>query len=106
MKPYSLMLLSGFLLGLPWSSLLAADDAEAKAVAFVEKLGGKVERDDKVKGKPVRGVDLADCDNVTDAGLKQLTTLKQLQSLDLRRCDKVTDAGLKELVTCKRLQSL
>jgi hypothetical protein len=42
MKPYSLMLLSGVLLGLPWSALDAADDAEAKAVAYVEKIGGKV----------------------------------------------------------------
>ena len=83
MKPHVPLVLSGLLLGLPWSSLRAADDAEDKAVAFVEKLGGKVKRDDKAEGKPVRGVDLADRTKVTDAGLKELAALKQLQSLDL-----------------------
>ena len=32
-----------------------ADDAEDKAVAFVEKLGGAVARDEKAPGKPVIG---------------------------------------------------
>ena len=82
MKPYLPLLLSGFLLGLPWSSLRAADDAEDKAVAFVKKLGGSVKRDDKAEGKPVRGVDLSNRTKVTDAGLKELAALKQLQSLN------------------------
>ena len=42
---------------------------------------------------------------VTDAGLKELTGLKSLQSLNLVGA-KVTDAGLKELAGLKSLQSL
>ncbi len=103
MKPYVPLVLSGFLLGLPWSSLRAADDAEDKAVAFVKTLGGKVERDDKAEGKPVRGVDLSNRTMVTDAGLKELAALKQLQSLNLRDCNQVTDAGLKELGALQQL---
>ena len=42
---------------------------------------------------------------MTDAGLKELAGLKNLQSLDLLYT-KVTDAGLKELAGLKSLQSL
>ena len=46
-------------LGLIPSAPLYADDAEDKAVAFVEKLGGKVTRDEKLPGKPVIRVHLS-----------------------------------------------
>ena len=81
-----------------------ADDAEDKAVAFFEKLGGKVTRDDKIPGKPVTGVNLYRT-HVTDAGLKELAALKKLTSLGLNRT-KVTDAGLKELAPLKNLKLL
>src|SRR5262249_178549 len=42
---------------------------------------------------------------VTDAGLKQLRDLKNLQSL-LRRNTDITDAGLKELAALKKLTRL
>ena len=42
---------------------------------------------------------------MTDAGLKELAGLKNLQSLNLDDT-KVTDAGLKELAGLKSLQSL
>src|SRR5271170_2244333 len=106
MKPYVPLLLSGILLGLPWSSLRAADDAEDKVVAFVKQLGGSVKRDDKAEGKPVRSVDLPNRTKVTDAELKELAALKQLQSLRLYGCNNVTDAGLQELAALKQLQSL
>ena len=48
-----------------------ADDAEDQAVAFVEKLGGKVTRDEKAPGRPVIIVNLS-FKQVTDAGLKEL----------------------------------
>ncbi len=73
------------LLALSCASVRAADDAEAKAVALVEKLGGKVERTDKVAGKPVRSVDLKRTE-VTDAGLKELAACTQLQYLDFSGC--------------------
>jgi internalin A len=42
---------------------------------------------------------------VTDAGLKELAALKQLQTLYLRGRS-VTDAGLKEMAALKQLQTL
>ena len=77
---------------------------EASAVKAVEKLGGKVTRDDKLPGKPVIGVNLAGT-KVTDAGLKELADLKQLTTLGLDSTQ-VTDAGLKELTHLKQLTLL
>src|SRR5205085_2733916 len=80
-----------------------ADDAEAKAVEAITKLGGKVTRDDKLPGKPVIGVILAGTTKVTDAGLKELKHLKQLTALTLG--GQVTAAGLKEVKELKQLTS-
>src|SRR5438552_15242740 len=74
----------------------AARADEASAVKAVEKLGGKVTRDDKLPGKPVIGVNLNNT-RVTDASLKELKDLKQLTSLNLDDT-KVTDAGEEESV--------
>src|SRR5438094_571835 len=82
----------------------AARADEASAVKVVEKLGGKVTRDDKLPGKPVIGVDL-NGPQVTDADLKELADLKQLTTLWLNGTG-VTDAGLKELADLKQLTSL
>jgi internalin A len=97
------VLLAAAVVGVALSSArpIRADDAEDKAVAFVEKLGGVVTRDDKLPGKPVVKVNLADT-NVTDAGLKELAPLKNLTILYLNET-KVTDAGLKELAPLKNL---
>src|SRR5205807_4570023 len=81
---------------------------EASAVKEVEKLGGKVTRDDKLPGKPVIAVNLP-ATKVTDAGLTELKDLKHLTSLNLNDTEgggKVTDAGLKELKDLKLLTSL
>ena len=83
----------------------AAPADEASAVKAVEKLGGRVTRDDKLPGKPVIGVNLAGT-NVTDAGLKELKDFKQLTSLDVSWSKQVTDAGLKELKDLKQLTRL
>ena len=82
----------------------AARADEASAVKAVEKLGGKVTRDDKLPGKPVIGVRLHEI-GVADAALKELADLKQLTWLSLTVC-RVTDAGLKELKDLKQLTSL
>jgi internalin A len=81
--------------GLCLCSSARADDAEDKAVAFVEKLGGRVARDEKTPGKPVTFVSLY-FTNVSGAGLKELAVLKNLATLELS-ATKLTDAGLKEL---------
>ena len=82
----------------------AARADEASAVKAVEKLGGKVTRDDKLPGKPVIGVNLCST-RVRDADLKELKDLKQLTSLQLGG-GRVTDAGLKGLKDLKQLTSL
>ena len=73
----------------------AARADEASAVKAVEKLGGKVTRDDKLPGKPVIGVNLGGT-GVTDAGLKELKELKQLTTLGLHDA-KVTADGVADL---------
>jgi len=85
--------MSWFVLGSPVAS--RADDAEDKAVAFVEKVGGKVTRDEKMPGKPVVTLSLNDR-RITDAGLKELAPLTNLTELNLFGT-KVTDAGVREL---------
>ena len=83
-----------------------ADDAEDKAVAFVEKLGGKVTRDQKQPGKPVVGVSLSFTKvKVTDADLKELAAFKNLSVLALYMTG-VTDRGMTELTTFKTLTRL
>src|SRR5262249_26075551 len=84
---------------------LYADDAEDTAAKAVEKLGGKVTRDDKDPAHPVGAVSLPGTP-VTDAGLKELAAVKALQTLDLSGCPKVTDAGLKQLAALKGLKEL
>jgi hypothetical protein len=132
-RPPALLVLVGCALALTGCSSKPTpsggrDDTEAKAVAFVEKLKGKVVRDDKRPGKPVVLVNLnfttaTDAElkelapfnhltalylggtQVTDAGLKELGGFYNLTKLDLD-CTKVTDPGLKELAGLKRLQWL
>jgi Leucine Rich Repeat (LRR) protein len=123
-----------FLTGMLFLSWLAvdlrADDAADKAVQTIEKLGGRVTRDNKKDGKPVIKVELTQTNatddtlkelaafpdlqslnlfgskQVTDAGLKELAACKQLNFLILTSCNKITDAGLKELAACEKLQTL
>src|SRR5262245_17073757 len=82
-----------------------ADEAEDKAVAIVEKLGGQVVRDEKRPGKPVVEVRLDDLPGVTDETLRALAPLQNLTVLYLIGA-KVTDAGLKELAPLKSLAAL
>jgi hypothetical protein len=58
------------------------DEAEDAAVKVVEKLGGKVIRDDKAADKPVRTVDLRGVP-LTQANLKMLWDFKHLDTLIL-----------------------
>src|SRR5829696_4468341 len=76
-------------------SPVRADDAEEKAVKHIEKLGGKVMRDDKQSGNPVTYVSLSKTP-ATDDDMKQLASLTHLTHLSLSGT-KVGDKGLKEL---------
>ncbi len=86
------------------AEIRAQDDAEAKAARFVEKAGGTVAREPKLKGNPVVGVNLS-AKKVADADLKEIAALAQLQTLDLSFTP-ITDAGLKDLLRLAQLQSL
>lgn len=77
---------------------------QAKAVAEIEELDGKVTIDDKNPGKPVIGVAFSNR-KVTDAGLEHLKGLTQLQHLILQNT-KITDAGLEHLKGLTQLQQL
>jgi Leucine-rich repeat (LRR) protein len=100
-------------------------DEQGKAIAEIEKLGGKVDRGDTedgveivnlentqitdadleyLKGFPLWLLDL-DGTQITDAGLEHLNGLKQLG--DLALCNtKVTDAGLEHLKGLSQLRHL
>jgi internalin A len=83
-----------------------ADVAEDKAITFVEKLGGKVVRDEKLPNKPVTSVVLSGVyPEPTDACLKELVPFKTIKTLELSLTH-VTDAGLKDLAALKSLTSL
>ncbi len=77
---------------------------QARAIAEIKKLGGKVTVDEKSPDKPVIGVDLSRT-KLTDAALEHLEGLTNLRSLDLTN-SKVTDVGLKHLIGLTNLQSL
>ena len=98
--PLLLALLLGPVLG--WAAEPKAD--EANAIAEIEKLGGKVTRDEKSPDRRVISVDLS-TRNVTDQWLACLQGLPQLQSLRLR-ITQVTDAGLIHVAGLTRLQLL
>ena len=98
------MLLLGLSLSpvLCWAAETSAD--KAKAIAEIERLGGKVTVNDRSPDKPVIGVDLS-YTTVTDAAMEYLMDLTDLQSLNLYHT-KVTGAGLTHLKGLTKLQSL
>ena len=86
------------------SATIRGDDAEDKAAAFLEKLGGQITRDEKLPGKPVISVGLA-VSTVNQNGLRELTKLKSLTSLNMDGI-KVTYAGVLEIAALKTLTHL
>lgn len=96
---------AGLLVVLIASSGVWADDAEDKALKFVEKFDGRVTRDEKVPGKPVVTVSL-NFAKLTDADLKELAAFKSLKTLRLVSVQTLTDAGLKELAALTTLTEL
>jgi serine/threonine protein kinase len=78
--------------------------SEEEALQAIQRLGGRIGRDEQVPDKPVRIVILGGT-NVTDADLRVLAAFKQLRSLDLGRTQ-VTDEGLKHLTGLTGLTSL
>ncbi len=75
-----------------------------KAVAEIEKSGGKVGRDEAVPDKPVVAVNFG-VTQVADAGLEPLKAFPKLKSVILNNT-KVTDAGLDQLKPLAGLEKL
>ena len=70
----------------------------------VQRLGGRLERDENRPGKPIVDIDLQDRD-LDDSGLVRFTGLTELQELNLRGT-LITDAGLVHLRGLRSLESL
>src|SRR4051794_27100456 len=75
-----------------------------RAVAEVTRLGGKIEVDETLPGKPIVKVDLHST-QVTDLDLVFLKDLIQLRALDLR-LTQIGDAGVANLKKLTKLQTL
>jgi hypothetical protein len=94
----------GAVLGLlAFSAVTRADEAEA--IAALKKLGGTFIHVGNNPKKPVRSVYLPGS-KVTDADLKYVAALPQIEVLKLDAATKITDDGLKELVGLKHLKDL
>ena len=101
--PLSLLVLA--LLLAPAPCLSAEPNADqAKAIAEIEKLGGKVTLDETSPGKPVNVVFLPG-NKLTDVGVAHLKVLTQLRSLDLGGTN-ITDAGVAHLSALTQLQEV
>ncbi|HSQ56933.1 MAG TPA: hypothetical protein VLM40_14425 [Gemmata sp.] len=84
-----------------------ADEAENAAARWVESVGGKIQRDAKVPGKPVVEVTFGPVNKkLTNDGLKELRGLKSLKSLTIFFCDQINDAGMKHLKALTTLEAL
>lgn len=90
--------------GLALAARARADDAEDKAVAAVQKRGGRVERDEKADGKPVIVAYFGTLD-VNDDALQAVKDLAKLKKLTLNGT-KITDAGLDHIKDLKALEKL
>ena len=98
-----LMLGSGLVIFL-LPAFLRADDAEEKAVKTIQRLGGDFRRGDTLPDKPIVLVMFYNT-KVTDADLKDVAVLRQLQCRNLN-ATKVTDAGLKHLAPLTEMKEL
>jgi serine/threonine protein kinase len=74
------------------------------AAQAIQKLGGRITRDEHIPGKPVVFIHLSGT-RVRDDDLRAVAACKQLRSLDLGRTA-VSDAGLKHLTGLSQLTSL
>ena len=66
------------------SSSSGKNESSEQAVAEIEQLGGKVERDERDPSCPVVAVEFTS-DQFTDAGIKHLLAIPRLRDLDLGR---------------------
>ena len=87
------------------------NDEQAKVIAEIKRLGGKVILDENKPDRPVISIDFEAApmgEKMTDALLASLEGLTQLRKLNLRHPGNTdyTDSGLKHLESLTKLQSL
>ncbi len=90
-------------------SFVGNDVAQAKSnrervIAEIARLGGKIQFDEMLPGRPIVQIDLHET-GVTNADLAILKGLKELRFLDLR-LTKITDEGVARLKNLTGLQTL
>ena len=76
---------------------------EKLALAIIDQLGGKIERDLNVPGKPIVGINMANT-KTDDAGLQQIKWLTSVKSINLHECNEVGDAGLAAIGQMENLE--
>jgi hypothetical protein len=81
------------------------DSDEVKAVAKIQLLGGNVERDNNLPGRPVIRISFNQNCRFNEKYLHLLKPFENLKSLDLRRVP-ITAAGLKEVNEFTNLTTL
>ena len=98
------MLTLGLLLASVSCYAAEPNTGQAREIAEIKNLGGRVFFDEESPGKPVIAVSLENT-KATDAALTNLEGLIELENLDLERTE-VGDAGLTHLRGLARLESL
>ena len=93
------------------SAVIAADNLdESAAIREIERLGGKIKRDDTLPGHPVTAVSFRMASPFEDADVPLLKPFTNLTTLDLRGTKicgtHIMGAGLKELRELKKLTTL
>ena len=76
---------------------------EKLALAIIDQLGGKIERDLNVPGRPIVGINMANT-KIDDAGLQQIKWLTSVKSINLHECNEVGDAGLAAIGQMENLE--
>ena len=107
MRLRSLLLLAVILA--PNSAMIAADNLdESQAIREIERLGGKIKRDDKLPGRPVTQISFGVGSKFEDMDVPLLKPLTKLTTLDLSSTKisgtNISGAGLKELRGLKYLR--
>jgi Leucine-rich repeat (LRR) protein len=89
--------------GLPPINRVHATDKLDKAIERIQSLGGQIKRDEKLPGRPLTEITLRG--NAFDGNVPELRFFTNLTKLDLGDTD-ITDAGLKEVSGLKNLKVL
>jgi internalin A len=105
MLSLTIFLLLAFVCSIPINTFSDTPSTQEPIAAAIIKLGGQVEFDATLPGKPIVKVDLHST-KVTDADLVILKDLSDLRELDLRLNPQITDDGVTNLAGLTKLKFL